>query len=326
MNLSIIAPVYNVAGYIEKFIDSIIGQTDPDFELILVDDCGSDNSIFLATNLLSNSEVKYKVISRDKNGGLSAARNSGIREAGGDYLYFADSDDILELNTVEIFRHTVSQCLDGKLFCFNVKYQDIDATTLSTWRAPNSIPLRSNSVDFLSLLYSRKVGAFIWQYLFHKSIFADIVFKEGSVWEDAIFMPQAISAVPIVYSFDSLFIYRYLIRRGSISQSIHPQIDNVIASLDEVETKLYPAKKEAQYSNFVLFRTYLLMTLSRECFVRTRDIDRLIQIHKQWGKSIPDKNLELLWQIGKKKSFIYLYLVKHYPCLIFYFYKFKLLK
>ena len=96
--VSIIIPVYNVEPYIEECLLSVAKQTvSSQIECIIVDDCGTDNSICIAQQFIDtyNGEATFRIIHRGANGGLSAARNSGIREAKGEYIYFLDSDDYI---------------------------------------------------------------------------------------------------------------------------------------------------------------------------------------------------------------------------------------
>lgn len=99
MIVSLILPVYNVAPYISRCLKSVMDQTyiGP-MECILVDDCGEDDSMEIARQLISQYQghIAFRILSHDHNRGLSAARNTGIRAAQGDYLYFLDSDDWIE--------------------------------------------------------------------------------------------------------------------------------------------------------------------------------------------------------------------------------------
>lgn len=104
--ISIIIPVYNVEPYVEACLQSVANQTLTDgIECILVDDCGKDNSIRLAEEFIRNykGDVSFLLIHREKNGGLSVARNTGIIKANGEYLLFLDSDDELLPNAIELF-------------------------------------------------------------------------------------------------------------------------------------------------------------------------------------------------------------------------------
>lgn len=104
MNISIIIPIYNVEPYIGECLHSVVNQTMTDgVECILVDDCGSDNSVAIAESFVKSYEgnIKFSIIHHEKNSGLSAARNTGIKVAKGEYLYFLDSDDTIVPNCIE---------------------------------------------------------------------------------------------------------------------------------------------------------------------------------------------------------------------------------
>lgn len=97
MLISIIIPVYNVELYIIRCLQSVVAQSDKvDIEVLLVDDCGTDNSIQLAESFLKEHKgLDYRILYHSQNRGLSAARNTGLRAAKGDYVYLLDSDDAL---------------------------------------------------------------------------------------------------------------------------------------------------------------------------------------------------------------------------------------
>lgn len=103
MKISIIIPVYNVAPYIEDCLRSVIAQTyGREMECIIVDDCGTDDSVEICERIISkyNGSINFRIVHHEHNKGLSAARNSGIRESKGDYLFFLDSDDLIYPNTI----------------------------------------------------------------------------------------------------------------------------------------------------------------------------------------------------------------------------------
>lgn len=98
--ISIILPVYNVEKYIKKCLDSILNQLNSNVELIIVDDCTCDNSIRICEDITQSIE-NVKILRRKENGGLSAARNSGLEIARGKYCWFIDSDDYIAPYAVE---------------------------------------------------------------------------------------------------------------------------------------------------------------------------------------------------------------------------------
>jgi glycosyltransferase involved in cell wall biosynthesis len=98
--VSVIVPVYNVEQYLDECLNSIRQQTYKNIEIIVVEDCSTDNSLNTLTKHLEDPRVK--LIQHEKNSGLSAARNTGIDAANGDYIMFVDSDDIVHLSLIEL--------------------------------------------------------------------------------------------------------------------------------------------------------------------------------------------------------------------------------
>lgn len=98
--VSIIMPCFNAASYIRESVESIRSQTFKEWELIIVDDCSKDSSIDIISSLVKEDE-RIKLICHKKNAGVSAARNTGIAEARGEYIAFLDSDDIWKPEKLE---------------------------------------------------------------------------------------------------------------------------------------------------------------------------------------------------------------------------------
>ena len=104
MKISIIVPVYNVEQYVNECFDSIAAQTyKGEIECIFVDDCGQDDSVAILEKLITDyhGAIKFYIVHHEHNKGLSGARNTGIRHAQGDYLYFIDSDDSIKSDCIE---------------------------------------------------------------------------------------------------------------------------------------------------------------------------------------------------------------------------------
>lgn len=109
MKISIIIPVYNVSVYIEGCIKSVMNQTYRDIECILVNDASPDDSIDIAKHLIANytGPIQFRILNHEHNTGVSAARNTGIEAATGDYLYFLDSDDEITPDCIEKLSHPI---------------------------------------------------------------------------------------------------------------------------------------------------------------------------------------------------------------------------
>ena len=217
---SIIIPVYNVEQYLKACLDTVIAQNYSDFEVICVNDGSTDGS----RSILDEYAAKYSNISiiNQENKGLSAARNAGIRAAKGDYIFFLDSDDWIEPDTLKI----LADKQNGEdLLCFNGRRYFEDGRTetpdtgivedrLTGWEYYNKYALVSRKFHFVCTvlrLYRR-------EYLLKNNLF----FEEGIYHEDNLFTPLAcyyaksVKVIP-----DILYVYR--IREGSITQTTNVQ-------------------------------------------------------------------------------------------------------
>lgn len=99
VKVSVIIPVYNTELYVRQTIQSILGQTLHDIEIITVDDGSTDNSLSILSEL-AEQDHRIKIFAH-KNQGVSVARNIGLEQASGEFIYFMDSDDLLEKDTLE---------------------------------------------------------------------------------------------------------------------------------------------------------------------------------------------------------------------------------
>jgi len=138
MKVSIIVPIYNVEPYILDCLRSIICQTmKKDVECILVDDCGKDNSLKLATEFIESykGDITFSICHHTHNKGLSEARNTGIRAAHGEYIYFLDSDDEI-----------LPRCIET-MYSYIEKYRDIDLVEGSCTKLFGNNNLKDFSTD-----------------------------------------------------------------------------------------------------------------------------------------------------------------------------------
>lgn len=187
MKISIIVPMYQVEQYLAICLKSITDQTMTDgVECILVDDCGSDRSLFIAKDFIEHYQgnVLFRIVEREKNGGLSAARNSGIDVASGEYVYFLDSDDEITPNCLEIMWGLVEKY--GKVnlvqgaFFEDEKY----ANSISNIKFPEFCTCQAEIKTFLLQYLGDIVGA--QSRLINLSFLKEhhLYFEEGIIHED----------------------------------------------------------------------------------------------------------------------------------------------
>lgn len=115
IKVSVIVPIYNVELYLEEALDSVINQTLEEIEIIVVNDGSTDSSLEIIKKY-EKKDKRIKVVNQE-NQGLSGARNSGLKIAKGEYIYFMDSDDFISLDTLEIcYNHSLNNRLDFIFF------------------------------------------------------------------------------------------------------------------------------------------------------------------------------------------------------------------
>lgn len=219
MKLSIIIPVYNVELYIESCLLSIINQTiEFSFEIILIDDCGKDNSMTIVKNIIdkySHSHT-FNIISHTRNQGLSAARNTGVKNAKGDYIFFLDSDDKLAPNSLNLFNDYLKRYGDGDFFIGN--YETIGGQ--NNYRLNTSHIIYNNNKEILNAYinnewYVMACGKFIKRNFFVSN---NLWFPLRKLHEDLYFsFLLAFSANKMIVIQENVYIYR--IHGNSISKS-----------------------------------------------------------------------------------------------------------
>ena len=121
MRFSVIIPVYNKGPYIKKALESVMGQSFRDFELVVVDDGSADDSYAVAKSVLDDSTVKHQLFQQN-NAGVSTARNNGVAASSGDFICFLDADDWWETSFLEKMDQFISDYPDACIYGTNYYY------------------------------------------------------------------------------------------------------------------------------------------------------------------------------------------------------------
>ena len=177
--ISIIVPIYKVELYLQRCVDSLINQDDDNIEIILVDD-GSPDGCPGICDEYQKKDQRIKVI-HQVNGGLSAARNSGIDIATGDYLMFVDSDDFVEPNYCS-YALNLAVKTDSDIVVFG--YNDVYSDRTEVQTIPFSEERRYNREEALIELIGGKILSFAWNKIYKASLFNGIRYPEGRLYED----------------------------------------------------------------------------------------------------------------------------------------------
>lgn len=218
--ISIIIPIYNVSQYIVKCLDSVLGQTYNNIELILVDDCGTDDSMAIVYDYLSSHAfVDVHIISHKKNRGLSAARNSGIVKASGEYVYFLDSDDYISLDCIEALVKPLQKkkydVVIGNYESSNCGYSDLRLLNVELL-GQHILEAYANGLWYVMA----------WNKLCRKDFILEnyLTFEEGYLHEDVIWSFKLACKAQSMYIVDKV-TYHYLIRNSSIMTSMSIERD-----------------------------------------------------------------------------------------------------
>lgn len=204
---SIIVPVYNVEKEIRKCLDSIKNQTYGDFEVLCVDDCGKDSSMDIVREY-AQKDNRFKILTHEHNRGVSAARNTGLDNASGEYTMFVDSDDWLETNALEVikdnFDKSKSEVIVFNIYnCYPDGKKEINDTT--NFKKTQALLTENNLNTFIGV---------VWNRAYKTSLIKDnhIRFPEGMIIEDSDFTFKISMHLKSVFIIEDV-LYNYLRNR-----------------------------------------------------------------------------------------------------------------
>ena len=240
--LSIIVPIYGVEQYLRKCVDSLLAQDYDDYEIILVDDGSPDScpqicdeyvekaksgklraksgaDVPLTSDIQHQTSGFITVIHRE-NGGLSAARNTGIEVARGEYLMFVDSDDYLEPNVLGALMAQVER---DNLDVLRFNYQNVRVNSageyepFQPYKSPHQVDGGKDIVSGETYLDERMgYACYAWQFVINRELTGS--FTPGIHFEDTEWLPRMMLQAKRVGS-TPMVVYNYFIREGSITQT-----------------------------------------------------------------------------------------------------------
>ena len=208
--ISVIVPVFNVAGYLPQCVDSILSQDYGNLEVILIDDGSTDGSGEICDRYAA-LDSRVRAI-HQKNGGAAAAKNAGLRLATGEYLAFADSDDYLEPGA---YGFLMKVLLENGADAVQGSFREVYRNRAEEQRISEEI---LEGYDYLLRFPKDFSCALLWNKLYRRALFDGVFFEEGHKIDDEYFTYQGFLQPRKVVRMDRV-VYNYRKRASSVMSS-----------------------------------------------------------------------------------------------------------
>ena len=272
MKVSVIIPVYNVENYIEKCLESVINQTIDEIEIIVVNDGSTDLSKERINKYLNKYKDKIKYLEKE-NGGLSSARNYGMKFATGEYIAFLDGDDYIELDAYQ------------KMY-EKAKEENADMVECDfLWEYPKKVKRDVGEIYLSKKEMIEKARVVAWNKLIKREIIEkeNLEFPEGLRYEDVEFFYKLVPYLNKVSFVKKCFVH-YVQRKTSIANTQNVRTKEIFTVLDNVinyykEKNIYEEYKiELEY----IYTRYLLCSsLKRMCKIKNKS-ERKKALNETW--------------------------------------------
>lgn len=241
--ISIIIPVYNGEPYLAECLDSVLAQTVPELEVLVIDDGSTDGTSAILEAYAAKSPC-LRVIPQI-HAGLSAGRNNGVRSARGEWICFVDADDRLEPDYAE-YLYSLYEKTGCPMTACN---HSIDSATRSFPAYPESeeVTLLSAKDAFGRVLYHDLVDVSAWGKLYRRTLFEGLSYPEGHNFEDTWLFGDLLNAAGGI-AIGSRVKYHYRFTADSLSKKVNPEkameypesVDRLIAAAKNADSRLEP--------------------------------------------------------------------------------------
>lgn len=250
--ITVIINVYNGEKYIKKCLNSIINQTYKDLEVLIVNDGSTDSTLSICE---SYEDKRIRIITTENNG-LAISRNIGIENSKGEYLYFIDSDDYIELDTLE---YLYNLCKKNNSEIATCKSIDINNYNTKVKKTSEKVKVISNKEMLEKILLWNNRAEAIWNKLIKKELLNDLRFEDRIINDIAFTYKLVLKATSIIYS--NQFKYYYFKNETGISKQKKEDLNRCI-DLYNVSLERYKNIKKI-YPNLVANRIGVVYIISR---------------------------------------------------------------
>lgn len=277
MKFSIIIPVYNVAPYLRECLDSLLAQTYADWEAVCVDDGSTDNCGVICDEY-ARQDPRVVVIHQN-NGGEGEARNSGLRVASGEWIFFLDGDDIMSNIALEILSKMIEIYPSEKLIRFSFENFKNDSELV----AKKSSEYIMKRIDISKSIKYEDYYVYVWQFLFQRDIIDGLFFKRYKRGADRTFIIPVLCNRATSFVATDAVCYYYRQRQGSAVNSV-PSIQVLCDEMDhrlDVAEIMDNCGKDVSYSGTYWIEQYFTKAFPCIMLGRPKDFEELRKNWKQ---------------------------------------------
>lgn len=287
--ISIIIPVYNVEKYLRECLDSCVNQTLEDIEIICVDDASPDNSIKILEEY-SQKDSRIKILRHEKNKNLGAARNTGLENATGEYVWFVDSDDYIDTKACQILYNAIKE-FDVDILCFSaMKFVDTEKKRQFIYDKYYHQGVQINKIyhpktNWKEIVFSN-LNVTAWAYLTKKTILQNFRFREGVWHEDTDFTPILLASADS-FCYIPYTAYFYRVNQNSIVQTPMSQkrLEDQIAVAESLDKFVQENKITKQHFLYKHLNT-MIFCATRACNenpdLKPNNLNKLLQLQKKY--------------------------------------------
>lgn len=286
--VNVIIPVYNVAPYLNVFFDSLFNQTFQDFDVWVVNDKSTDNSLEIIESYAKSFPEKINIINNDVNLGLCGARNEGLNHcnSNGEYILLLDSDDYIENTYIEKMVNNAEKYHADITICGLERFDDSTGKCVCKEMINNPEELITDIRNFEMLGYMNPV---VWNKLFRRTVIGDSRFTTIKRSEDTVFL---FSILPNVKSikFVNEILYHYRIRNTSLSGAITNDIyESMLLGFSETRQLFLKNEKYVEFMDLFVVQMFIRCGMGGACRLSFKDMSKAFYYENK-TREYMDKN------------------------------------
>ena len=298
--VSIIVPVYNVEAYLAECIDSLLGQTYPHLEVLLIDDGSTDGSGKICDDY-AQRDSRVRVVHK-ANGGLSSARNAALPLVSGENLMYVDSDDWIALDTLEKCMAILKRQPEVEILEFGaIDYIDGQLAEYKSYSGGKEDVQMSGPEALRSYSLGNLPSPLACAKLYVRDRISELRFLDGRLHEDNTYIFESLTKIKHYYYLNEpLYFYRRN-REGAITQTLNLKVQDMFLNISDVRSKMSKEHPEyVVYANSLLL--HRVLDYSFRCYRQGIDVKKFEKMLAPFIDSV--KSYPILAPTAKKRLFI----------------------